>query len=50
MPCTRPQWTQGQGAGTLQLLWQAPGSRRLEELPVTVPKAPFGPGPWRPLS
>lgn len=34
------EWTQGQGASALELLWKPPGGRKWEQLPVTVPKAP----------
>ncbi len=46
------QWNQGKGSSALRLQWRAPGSQRWEELPVTVPPAPFGasPGRWTPLS
>lgn len=33
------EWTQGQGASALQLLWKSPGGRKWEELPVSQPQA-----------
>lgn len=50
LPSVVLQWNQGKGSSTLGLLWQAPGSQRWEQLPVTVPPKPFGPGPWSPLT